>query len=381
MSQNSRKANKMDRNAGPLSGLRVVEFAGLGPGPFACMLLSDMGADVVTVDRIGNQFGDRNNIVNRGRTLVHANLKDPASREQILGLIKNADVLVEGFRPGVMERLGFAPETVWEVNRRLIYARMTGWGQSGPSAKTAGHDINYISLTGALDAIGSAGGPPVPPLNLLGDYGGGALYLVVGILAALHEVKNSGAGQVVDAAITDGTLSMMTHFVAASLKGTFVEQRGSNMLDGGAPYYGVYETADKRHMSVGAIEPQFFAELCSRLELKADWLSARNDQSQWPALRAEFARIFRCRTRDEWIGVFAESDACVTPVLSLSEAALHSHNTARQSFVAINGITQPAPAPRFSRTPSKIQGPPASQLAPVETIVARWSDGSSWDHS
>jgi len=339
------------------------------------MLLSDMGADVVTVDRVGNQFGDKNNIVNRGRTLVHANLKNPVCREQILGLIKNADVLVEGFRPGVMERLGFGPETLWEVNRRLIYARMTGWGQSGPSAKTAGHDINYISLTGALDAIGPAGGPPVPPLNLVGDYGGGALYLVVGILAALHEVKNSGAGQVVDAAITDGTLSMMTHFVAASLKGTFVEQRGSNMLDGGAPYYGVYETADKRHISVGAIEPHFFTELCKRLELGNEWQDAQNDQARWPALRAEFARIFSGRSRDDWAAIFDGSDACVTPVLSLSEAVSNQHHIARRSFVDINGITQPAPSPRFSRTPSEIQGPPPSRVDSVETIVEGWREG------
>ncbi|MGH8845288.1 MAG: CaiB/BaiF CoA transferase family protein, partial [Advenella sp.] len=355
-------------------GLRVVEFAGLGPGPFACMLLSDMGADVVTVDRPGGAFGDKNSIVNRGRTLVHANLKDPASLDQIHALVKHADVLVEGFRPGVMERLGFGPELVMEQHKRLIYARMTGWGQCGPLAKTAGHDINYISLTGALDAIGAADGPPVPPLNLVGDYGGGALYLVVGILAALYETSTSGRGQVIDAAITDGSLSMMTHFMASGLKGTFVEQRGKNMLDGGAPYYGVYETADKRHISVGAIEPQFFSELCKRLELTGDWVEAQNDQSRWTALRAEMARIFSSRTRDEWVRIFDGSDACLTPVLSLSEASSHPHNIARQSVVDIHGVVQPAPAPRFSRTLSAIQGLPPSHVDAIGTIIARWRE-------
>lgn len=362
------------QRSGPLRGLRVVEFAGLGPGPFACMLLSDMGADVVTVDRPGSNFGDKNNIVNRGRTLLHANLKDPASCDQIHALVKNADVLVEGFRPGVMERLGFGPETVLENHQRLIYARMTGWGQSGPLAKTAGHDINYISLTGALDAIGAADGPPVPPLNLVGDYGGGALYLVVGILAALYEARISGCGQVIDAAITDGSLSTMTHFVASALKGTFVELRGKNKLDGGAPYYGVYETADKRHISVGAIESQFFSELCERLGLAGGWVDAQNDQSRWTSLRAEMACIFSSRTRDEWVKIFEGSDACVTPVLSLSEASSHQHNIARQSFIDINGVKQPAPAPRFSETPSAIQGPPPSQVDSIETIIARWGE-------
>lgn len=374
MSKNSSIDENRKRSSGSLAGLRVIEFAGLGPGPFACMLLSDMGADVVTVGRPGSSFGDERSIVNRGRRIVHANLKDPASIEQIYALITDADVLVEGFRPGVMERLGLGPDTALGFNPRLIYGRMTGWGQSGPLSSTAGHDINYIALSGALDAIGPMAGPPVPPLNLVGDYGGGALYLVVGILAALHELKHSGVGQVIDAAITDGTLSMMTHFMAASLKGTFVERRGSNQLDGGAPYYGVYETADRHYLSVGAIEPSFFAELCNRLELGSEWLKMQNEPSQWPALRAELARTFRGRSRAEWLAIFDGSDACVTPVLSLSEAPSHHHHIARQTFTDINGVTQPMPAPRFSRTPSAIQGPPPSRVDTIDSVVARWRE-------
>lgn len=366
-------------NKGPLAGLRVVEFAGLGPGPFACMLLSDMGADVVTVDRAGKALGDRSNIVGRGRIVVQADLKDPVSRAEILDLLECADVLVEGFRPGVMERLGLGPDVVAKLNPRLVYGRMTGWGQEGPQAQMAGHDINYIALSGALHAIGPAGGPPVPPLNLIGDYGGGSLYLIVGILAAIYEAQRSGLGQVVDAAISDGAISLMTHFVGRAQKGMFQERRGSNLLDGGAPYYSVYETADGRHISVGALEPQFFAELCERLDLDPTLRNSQHDKSRWPVLRAELSMIFRGRTRDEWATLFKGSDACVTPVLALSEASAHVQNTTRQAFVDVEGVRHPAPAPRFSRTPSAIQGSAPARPTRVEEVAARWHgmDGST----
>jgi alpha-methylacyl-CoA racemase len=357
---------------GPLNGLKVVEFAGLGPGPFACMLLSDMGADVVTVDRPGRKLGDRTDITGRGRTVVLADLKNPQSREEVLRLLDSADVLVEGFRPGVMERLGLGPDAVAARNPRLVYGRMTGWGQHGPLAQAAGHDINYIALTGALHAIGPAGGAPVPPLNLVGDYGGGSLYLVVGLLAALHEARHSGRGQVVDAAITDGVTSLMSLFATGAMRGTFAEARGSNALDGGAPYYGTYETADARHVCIGPIEPQFFAELCERLGVAPTLRGAQHDRAQWPALRAELERIFRTHTRDEWTARLEGSDACFAPVLALSEAAAHPHQRAREAFVEVDGVRHPAPAPRFSRTPSAIQGPAPSQAKAVGDVLGRW---------
>lgn len=358
---------------GPLAGLRVVEFAGLGPGPFACMLLSDMGADVIAVERAGRKPGDRADITGRGRTVVLADLKNPASREEVLRLIDEADVLVEGFRPGVMERLGLGPGDVATRNPRLIYGRMTGWGQQGPLAQAAGHDINYIALTGALHAIGPAAGAPVPPLNLVGDYGGGSLYLVVGILAALHESRRSGRGQVVDAAITDGVHSLMSLFRTGAMRGTFSEQRGANMLDGGAPYYGVYETADHRHVSIGPIEPHFFAELCERLGVEPSLRDAQHDRQRWPALRAELDRIFRTRGRDEWTALLEGSDACFAPVLALSEAPMHPHNAARDAFVDVDGAMHPAPAPRFSRTPSAIQGAAPAQARTIVEVLDRWA--------
>lgn len=361
---------------GPLAGVRVVEFAGLGPGPFACMLLSDMGADVVTLDRPGRKLGDRSNIVGRGRTVVVADLKDPAALEGVMELLAQADLLVEGFRPGVMERLGLGPDAVAQRNPRLIYGRITGWGQSGPLAHAAGHDINYIALTGALHAIGPAGGPPVPPLNLLGDYAAGSLYLIAGLLAALHERERSGLGQVVDTAITDGALSMMSTFVSHALRGLFTEQPGSNMLDGGAPYYGTYETADARHVAIGPIEPEFFAQLCERIGVAPALRDAQHDRARWPQLRAELARIFRGRTRDEWTAALEGTDACFAPVLALSEAAGHRHNQARQAFVDVEGVRQPAPAPRFSRTPSSIQGAAPAQAEPMREVLARWASSA-----
>jgi alpha-methylacyl-CoA racemase len=356
--------------AGPLRGLRVLEFAGLGPAPFACMLLADMGANVVTIERSPARVGDPRNIVQRGRTVVPLDLKTPKGREEAVDLVAHADVLVEGFRPGVMERLGLGPDFALQRNPQLVYARMTGWGQEGPLARTAGHDINYIALSGALHAIGPRD-RPVPPLNLLGDYGGGSLYLVSGILAALFERQQSGHGQVVDAAIVDGVTSLMTQFVGMKLRGNFVEERESNMLDGAAPYYTVYDTADGRHLSVGAIEPQFFAELCHKVGLEPAWAAAQNDRSRWPELREALATVFRTRTRDEWASLLQDTDSCVAPVLSLGEAEHHMHNAAREAFVTIGGVQQPAPAPRFSRTPSQAQ-PIASAATSTGDVIARW---------
>jgi alpha-methylacyl-CoA racemase len=333
----------------------VVEFAGLGPAPFACMLLSDMGAEVVTIDRTATSAGDTRNIVGRGRKTVVANLKDKEVCDQVLELLQHADVLVEGFRPGVMERLGLGPDAVTARNPRLIYGRMTGWGQNGPLSQAAGHDINYIAITGALHAIGPSDGPPAIPLNLIGDYAGGSMFLVSGILAALHERSRSGMGQVIDAAITDGTLALMSTFVSHAAKGKFSEKRGSNLLDGGAPFYAVYETADGEHVSFGAIEPQFFADFAERVGLRQDLREAQHERRLWPQLREELEQIFSTRTRDEWAALLEGTDACFAPVLRLSEAMSHSHHDARNAWIEIDAIRQPAPVPRFSRTPSVVQ--------------------------
>lgn len=356
--------------AGPLKGLRVVEFAGIGPGPFACMMLSDMGADVVTVDRSGARTPGPTQLTQRGRRRVQADLKNPASVEEVLSLLDHADVLVEGFRPGVMERLQLGPQDVARRNPRLVYARMTGWGQDGPLAQAAGHDINYIAITGALHAIGSAE-KPVPPLNLLGDYGGGSLYLVVGILAALHEARQSGKGQVVDAAISDGVVNLMALFMGMAQGGGFREQRQGNMLDGGSPWYDVYATSDGQHVSIGPIEPQFFSCLCDLLELPADLRDAQQDQSRWPALRGWLENRFRSRTQAEWCDLLEGTDACFAPVLPLSAARQHRHHLARKAFLEIDGVFHPAPAPRFSRTPSSVQS--HEPVAGIDDVVRRWS--------
>lgn len=358
---------------GPLAGLRVIEFAGLGPAPFACMLLADMGADVITVDRPGKRLGDQGNLTGRGRRVVFADLKQPIDQQAVLALLDRADVLVEGFRPGVMERLELGPDALACRNPRLIYARMTGWGQYGPLAQTAGHDITYLALTGALHAIGPADGPPVPPLNLIGDYGGGSLYLVTGILAALYERHQSGLGQIVDAAITDGVASLMTLSMASAIRGQSIEARGSNLLDGGAPFYGVYATADARYVAIGPLEPAFFALLCERLGVDPALRDAQTDRSRWPTLRAEFERIFVQRTRAEWQELLEDSDACVAGVLTLSEAAEHPHNVARGAFVEIEGVRQPAPAPRFSRTASVVQGPAPREPTALADVLAGWA--------
>ncbi len=360
-----------ERPAGPLAGLRVVEFAGLGPAPFACMLLADMGAEVLTLQRPGAPVGDPRNIVQRGRTVLAADLKSADERARVLQLLERADVLVEGFRPGVMERLGLGPDVVAQRNPRLVYGRMTGWGQDGPLAQSAGHDINYIALSGALHAIGPRE-RPVPPLNLLGDYGGGSLYLVMGILAALHEARHSGQGQVVDAAITDGTLSLMTLTASQGARGHWSDRREDNMLDGGAPYYCGYETEDGGFMSVGAIEPQFFARLCELIEVPQPLRDAQEDRARWPALRQAMADIFRSRTRDAWVHLLDGTDACCTPVLTLQEAAAHPHHAARAALPTIGGVLQPAAAPRFSRTASCARDP-AQGAADWESVLAGWA--------
>lgn len=356
---------------GPLAGLRVVEFAGIGPGPFACMLLADMGAEVVTVERAGAKAADSRQVVQRGRTVVTADLKDAAVREQVLQLVANADVLVEGFRPGVMERLGLGPDVALACRPSLVYARMTGWGQHGPLAQAAGHDINYIAITGALHAIGPAD-RPVPPLNLLGDYGGGSLYLVVGILAALHEARRSGLGQVVDAAISDGVVNLLAQFISWQQRGLHEERREANTLDGGAPWYAVYETADGRHASFGAIEPAFFAQFCELTGLSPEWQDRQNDRAHWPALREALADLFRGKTLAEWQASLEGTDACFAPVLTLSEAMRHPHHRARGTFVDVEGVVHPAPAPRFSRTPSAITSPVDNPVVSLGSAIRRW---------
>ena len=358
--------------SGPLRGVRVVEFAGLGPGPFACMLLSDMGADVVRIDRPGAPPTDPRDITGRGRKTVLLDLKEPQSVVQVLDLLVHADMLVEGFRPGVMERLGLGPEAVARHNPRLVYGRMTGWGQDGPLAQAAGHDINYIAITGALAAIGESGRKPVPPLNLVGDYGGGSLYLVTGLLAALLEARTSGHGQVVDAAICDGALSLMSNNQSHRLRGMYTEQRGSNMLDGGAPYYTTYETLDGQYVSVGPIEPKFFALMCRTIDLPVELWNAQDDRSRWHALRDAMAIIFRTRTRAQWCELLEGTDICFAPVLTLVEAAHHPHMQARKSFIEISGVRQPAPAPRFSRTPSAVQGPFKDNVLSPEQLRKHW---------
>lgn len=362
---------------GPLSGLRVVEFAGIGPGPHACMLLADLGADVVRVERGHSTLPDELtagvDATLRGRTIVVADLKDPDELASVLRLVDLADVLVEGFRPGVAERLGLGPQTLIERNPRLIYGRMTGWGQHGPMAPMAGHDLNYVSITGVLDNIGRAGERPVPPLNLVGDFGGGSMFLVVGVLAALWERERSGRGQVIDAAMVDG-VGALAHMVwSLHGNGMWPSGRGRNVLDGSAPFYDTYECADGRFVAVGALEPQFFAALLRGLALDPAALPDQWDRSRWAELRGALAGVFGSRSRDEWAAVFDGTDACVTPVLSLDEAPQHPHLTARRDFVQIDGITQPAPAPRFSRTPAGLPGTAAPARIDAAQAVLRWN--------
>ncbi|WP_314174220.1 CaiB/BaiF CoA transferase family protein [Streptomyces winkii] len=360
---------------GPLRGVRVVELAGIGPGPFAGMVLGDLGADVVRVDRPGGAalgIDPAMDVTNRNKRSVTLDLKDPDGLAAVLDMAERADVLIEGNRPGVAERLGVGPDACLARNPSLVYARMTGWGQDGPLAQRAGHDIGYIALTGALGMTGPAEGPPYAAANLLGDYAGGSLYLVIGVLAALQHARTpEGRGQVVDAAIVDGTshLTAMIHGMLAA--GAWQDRRGANLLDGGAPFYGTYETADGGHMAVGALEPQFYREFTRLLGIESE-VPGRDDPAAWGELRAVVAERFKARTRDEWNEVFRDSDACVAPVLSLREAPRHPHLAARGTFVEHAGITQPAPAPRFSETPAAVSRPPAVPGADAAEVARDW---------
>jgi alpha-methylacyl-CoA racemase len=362
---------------GVLSGYRVIELAGIGPGPMCAMLLSDMGADVARIDRLadaglGISAGTKFNLLNRGRRSVALDLKRPEAIETVLKMVERADALIEGFRPGVTERLGLGPDVCLGRNPKLVYGRMTGWGQEGPLAHAAGHDINYIALSGALHSIGRRGAAPVPPLNLVGDFGGGALYLALGIVAGLLEAQKSGKGQVVDAAMVDGAASLMTAIYGMRGSGLWSEKRGENILDTGAHYYDVYETSDGKYISVGSIEAKFYEELLRLSGLKNEELPRQQDRNAWPAMKERVAAIFKSKTRDEWCRIMEGSDVCFAPVLSMDEAPQHPHNRHRGTFVQVEGVTQPGPAPRFSRTPSAIQRPPARAGEHTEEALRDW---------
>jgi alpha-methylacyl-CoA racemase len=362
---------------GPLAGVKVVELAGIGPGPFAAMLLADLGADVLRVERASavaaeGALGVAVDPLNRGKRSVGADLKHPGGVELVLELVARADVLIEGFRPGVVERLGVGPDVCLASNRRLVYGRMTGWGQDGPLATVAGHDIGYISLAGVLGMVGRAGEAPVPPLNLVGDFGGGGMLLAFGVAAALVEVGRSGRGQVVDAAMVDGAALLSTVIWELRGSGRWEGPRGTNVLDTGAHYYNVYETSDGRYVAVGAMEPQFYAELLDVMGLAGEELPSQRDRSKWPQLKERFAAVFRTRTRDEW-GALAEGrDCCLTAVLEMDETPDHPHNRARHTFVEVDGVVQPAPAPRFSGTPTTAPAPPPSPGEGADEALADW---------
>jgi alpha-methylacyl-CoA racemase len=359
---------------GPLTGLRVVELAGLGPAPYACMLLAELGADVVRIDRPGAAsliVDPEKDALNRSRPSVAVDLKSPGGRDVLLRLLDHADVLVEGLRPGVLERLGIGPDEVLGRNPRLVYARMTGWGQDGPLAERAGHDINYLGLTGALHAIGTADKPAVP-LNIGADFGGGSMFLLVGILAALFERGTSGRGQVVDAAMVDGASSLVTMIYGMLGAGLWQDRRAANLLDGGAPFYDTYACADGRHVAVGALEPQFYVAFLEGLGLTGALPGGQYDLAHWPEHRRRFAEAFATRTRDEWADAFAGTDACVTPVLGLREAPVHPHLAARGTFVEQDGASLPGPAPRFSRTPGAVRGPARRPGADTTAVLTDW---------
>ncbi|MBS7789806.1 CoA transferase [Roseococcus sp. SDR] len=343
---------------GPLHGLKILEIAGIGPGPFCAMLLADLGATVIRIERAEGPAGSRQDVSLRNRRSLALDLKKPEAIEAVLRMAETSDALIEGFRPGVMERLGLGPEALRARNPRLVYGRMTGWGQEGPLAKAAGHDINYIALTGALHAMGRAGEPPAPPLNLVGDYGGGGMLLAFGLLAALLEREKSGQGQVVDAAMVDGAALLMAPIFGMKARGRWGSERAANLLDGAASFYDSYACACGGFVAVGPIEPQFFDEMVARMGLDPKLFEGRMEPAKWPAHKALLAAAFRTKTRDEWAAIFGESDACVAPILSMAEAPHHPHNAARQSFVERDGALQPAPAPRFSRTPGGFTAPP-----------------------
>ncbi len=362
--------------SGPLHGVTVIELAGIGPGPFAGMMLADMGARVIRVDRIPTPGGGsalealmrNDSVVDRGRESIALNMKDPRAVDTVLRLVEKADILIEGFRPGVTEKLGVGPQACMARNPKLIYGRMTGWGQSGPLSQAAGHDLNYIALSGAVHAMGPADRPPTVPLNLVGDYGGGGMLLALGVVAALYEARQSGQGQVVDAAISDGAAVLMAAQYGLQAKGFWHNERASNFLDGSAHFYGTYACADGSYLSVGAIEPQFYRLLLEICGLVDAHFVQQWERAEWPALREKLAAMFLSKTRDEWSALLEGSDACVAPVLSMAEAPWHPHNRARGTFVTQGGAVQPAPAPRFERTPS--------ELPPVAPAIGR--DSRKW---
>jgi len=365
--------------SGPLSGVKVVELVGIGPGPFAAMLLADLGADVVRVHRA--QSVERGfdpggvPIMDRNRRSIGVDLKNPEGVETLLRLIENADALLEGYRPGVTERLGVGPDACLARNPKLVYGRMTGWGQDGPMASAAGHDINYIALAGALAHFGRAGEKPTPPLNLIGDFGGGGLLLAFGIVCAVLEARTSGQGQVVDAAMVDGAATLMAFVWGMKAVGAFREERGTNLLDSGAPHYDTYETSDGKFIALGALEEQFYAEFLEKTGLASEGLPAVTDQSAWPALRERFTELFKSKTRDEWCDLLEGSDACFAPVLPMSEAANHPHIKERGTIVEFEGLLQPAPAPRFSRTPAEIRSAAPKPGEHTDEVLTEWGFG------
>jgi alpha-methylacyl-CoA racemase len=366
---------------GPLAGVKIIEIAGLGAAPYGCMMLADMGADVVRIERQSGS-GDTSEFspLLRNRRSIALDLKKSEGRDLVLAMTEKADVLIEGFRPGVAERLGLGPDACFERNVRLVYGRMTGWGQTGPLAQSAGHDLNYIGLTGLLHQIGPPGGKPAVPLNVIGDFGGGGLLLAFGVVCALWEARSSGRGQIVDAAMLDGALSFMAMFFGYRALGQFADRTGSHLLGGGAHYYDTYETQDGRHLAVAPIEPQFYGAFLGKIGLDAErWrqagypaLDARVVEQEWPALKLELTALFKTKTRDEWCDIFAGSDACVTPVLTLAEAAQHPHNRARQAFIEVEGLLQNAPAPRFSRTAPGPPRAPAKTGSDMQAVLADW---------
>ena len=363
--------------SGPLTGVRVIELAGIGPGPFCAMMLADQGADVLRIDRPGpgaRGRGAKYDVLGRGRRSLALDLKQPEAVELVLDLVEKAEVLLEGFRPGVTERLGLGPETCLERNPRLVYGRMTGWGQEGTIAHSAGHDINYIALSGALHPIGRAGEGPVPPLNLVGDFGGGAMMLAYGVLCALLEARGSGRGQVVDAAMTDGSALLMALIYGMHASGVWSANRGENLLDGAAPFYDTYRCSDGKWIAVGSIEPQFYALLLEKTGLDSDQEMREHqmDRERWPAMKQRLAEVFASRSRDEWCQAMEGSDVCFAPVLDFEEALRHPHNVARQTFVDIAGAPQPAPAPRFSRTPGSVRRPPPTAGEGGREALADW---------
>jgi alpha-methylacyl-CoA racemase len=368
---------EQEAHEGPLAGLKVIEFAGVGPTPMGTMLLADMGAEVLTIDRvqpieIGNPKTPGFDLLRRNRSVVKLDLKSPEARACALHLTSAADVVIEGFRPGVMERLGLGPDECRALNPRLIYARTTGWGQTGPLADRAGHDLNYIAISGALHAIGREGAPPTPPLNLVGDFGGGGLYLAVGVLAALHNRHRTGVGQVVDVAMVDGALSLMTAFFGGYASGRQSLERGTNVVDGGAPYYDVYECADGKFVSVASIETRFRAELYDKLGLDPKVMIGKDSSADRHSVKPKLAEIFKRKTQAEWCTIFEGSDACFAPVLSVAEAPAHPHHVARDSLLTIDGIVQPAPAPRFLGTPSPRPKPPRKSGTDTDRVLPQW---------